>query len=40
MKAQYVYENISFERGQDPKKILRIGKIGVLDNITKKLGFI
>lgn len=25
MKAQFVYENISFERGHDPKSALRIG---------------
>jgi ankyrin repeat protein len=25
MKAQFVYENLSFERGQDPKKVMGIG---------------
>lgn len=26
MKAKFVYENLDFERNQDPKKALRIGK--------------
>jgi hypothetical protein len=30
MKAQFVYENINFERGQDPKKALGLGKIPIV----------
>lgn len=26
MKAQYVYENLNFERGKEPKEALNIGK--------------
>jgi hypothetical protein len=33
MKAQFVSENISFQKGQDPKETMRIGKAGKIDRI-------
>lgn len=33
MKAQYVYENINFERGRDPKKSLEIGLESLYNNL-------
>ena len=37
MKAQYVYENISFERGKDPKESLGIGSVEQVAKIIKDL---
>ena len=38
MKAQTVYENINFERGQDPKEKMRIGQVSsYIYNIVKLL---
>ena len=31
MKAQFVYENMDFERGQDPKETIGIGKKAQID---------
>jgi hypothetical protein len=33
MKAQFVYENLDFERGLDPKTSLGIGKVKILEKI-------
>ena len=30
MRAKYVYESISFERGKDPKSVMGIGKIALI----------
>jgi len=35
MKAQFVYENLDFERGQDPKKGMNIGMQKAIDSILK-----
>ena len=33
MKAQFIYENINFERGNDPKEAMGIGKAGKASQI-------
>ena len=43
MKAQFVFENIDFERGKDPKEAMGIGNedhrmINSLDKMAKKIG--
>ena len=32
MKAKFVYENLDFERGRDPKQTIGIGKIAMLED--------
>jgi len=36
MKAQFVYENMRFERGGDPKAAMNIGIVGQVQNIINK----
>lgn len=38
MKAKFVYESISFERGKDPKEVMGIGLLNVVREDLKKLG--
>jgi len=35
MKAKFVYEDVSFERGQDPKSALGLGIVGKFDKFAK-----
>ena len=37
MKAQFVYENMDFERGKDPKEILRIGISSKLSEVIPEI---
>ena len=32
MKAQFVYENIDFTRGKDPRRVMKVGRIGSIQN--------
>lgn len=39
MRAQFVYENLSFERGQDPKKVMGIGMEEQIKKAMEDEGF-
>ena len=38
MKAQFVYENVRFERGKDPKGTMGLGLLGTVREAAAKIG--
>lgn len=37
MKAQYVFENIQFHRGRDPKSVMKVGKVSEFKELEEYL---